>query len=391
MTPFARSLRTLRSDRFTTTAIGLALAGVLLLAWTLWALRSQLTLHEVTPNARLEVDRATYPVQSPMLGRVTRTYLAVGRQVQPGEVLVELDTSAERLQVREEEIRLSTLTPELNAIRSQIDSEQQARQQEQQASKVAVEEARAESRRADAPAAFNAAEEERLRQLRAQGLIAEREYQRARSDAQQSKFAAEREQIVIRRIEQEQRTRESDRDSRVRKLLADVVRLEGQIATSRATIERLRNEIEKRTVRAPVGGRLGEAAILRIGAVLQEGERVGAVVPDGQLLAVAQFPPPAALGRLAPGQRAQLRLDGFPWAQWGAIPAVVQHVAGEVRDGAVRVELAIDTSKPIRIPLQHGLPGTVEVEVERTTPAALLMRVAGRMLTSPRSSFQASR
>jgi membrane fusion protein (multidrug efflux system) len=58
-------------------------------------------------------------------------------------------------------------------------------------------------------------------------------------------------------------------------------------------------------------------------------------------------------------------------------------VAGEVRDGAVRVEMTIDANSVSRIPLQHGLPGSVEIEVERATPWMLLLRHAGRMWASP--------
>jgi hypothetical protein len=63
-------------------------------------------------------------------------------------------------------------------------------------------------------------------------------------------------------------------------------------------------------------------------------------------------------------------------------------VAGEVRDGTVRVELAVDAQAPSAIPLQHGLPGAVEVEVGRVTPAALILRNGGRMLSTPRAAYE---
>jgi multidrug efflux pump subunit AcrA (membrane-fusion protein) len=63
-------------------------------------------------------------------------------------------------------------------------------------------------------------------------------------------------------------------------------------------------------------------------------------------------------------------------------------VAGEVRDGTVRVELAVDAQAPSAIPLQHGLPGAVEVEVGRVTPAALILRNAGCMLSTPRAAYE---
>ena len=387
-TAFSRTLRVLHADRHRGTALGISALAVLLAAWIAWCLLAQVTLREVSSMARLEVDRAVYPIQSPAAGRVTETRLAVGRQVRAGDLLVELDTSAERLQAGEERTRLAALEPQVEALRRQIASEQAAGGAEQEASQVATEEARANARQAEAPATYNAAEQERLQQLHAEGLIAERDYQRGRADAQQTHFTAEREQIAVRRIEQEQRTRESDRESRIRALETEIVRLEGAISTSRAAIERLENEIERRVVRAPASGRLGEAATLRVGAVLHEGDQVATLVPEGRLIVVAQFPPAAALGRIAPGQPAVLRLDGFPWMQYGPVTASVARVASEVRNGTVRVEMTVDAARNPRIALQHGLPGSVEVEVERVTPAALILRTAGRVASSSRSAYR---
>jgi membrane fusion protein (multidrug efflux system) len=81
-----------------------------------------------------------------------------------------------------------------------------------------------------------------------------------------------------------------------------------------------------------------------------------------------------------PGQPARLRLDGFPWAEYGTVAATVERVASEVRAGRVRVELAVDGKHPFTVPLEHGLPGRLEIEVERTTPATLILRAAGQAL-----------
>jgi multidrug resistance efflux pump len=384
-TAFSRTLRLLDADRGRLPLAGLA-AGVLLLGgWTAWSVLSRVTLYEITPSARLEVDRAIYPIQSPMVGRVTATYLEVGRLVRAGEPLVELDSSPERMQVSEERTRAAAIAPQVESLRRQIAAEDQSRTEERQTARIATEQARANARQAEAPATYNAAEIDRLQKLHEGGLIPEREYQKGRAEAQQTKHTAEREQIAVRRIEQEQRTRESDRDARIRALETEIAKLDAQAAASRAAIQRLENEIERRVVRAPIAGRLGEASALRIGAVLKEGDRVAAIVPDGRLLVVAQFPAQAALGRIAPGQRAKVRLDGFPWAQYGTVAATVARVASEIRDGSVRVELAVDDTQPTRIPLQHGLPGSVEVTVEQVTPAALILRTAGRLISSPRA------
>ncbi len=384
-TAFTRTLRSLDADRFVRPGTAMGVIAVFLGGWGAWAALSHVTLRAVSDSARIEVDRATYPVQSPMVGRVVRTYLAVGRQVKAGEPLVELDASPERLQSQEERTRAQAVLPSLDALREQVTAELQAREREQEAAGTAVEQARANARSSDAPAKYAEAEEKRLQRLRSEGLIAEREYQRARSESEQARAAAERETLVISRLTGEQRTHESDRDARIRGLQSEIAKLEGQIATSKATVVRLQNEMERRIIRAPVSGRLGQAEVLRVGAVLDEGEKLAAIVPEGKLLVVAQFAPATALGRLTEGQLADVRLQGFPWGQWGTAPAVVSRVATEIRDGSVRVELTVDPSRACRIPLQHGMPGVVEVALERVTPATLMLRLAGRMLASPRN------
>ena len=127
-------------------------------------------------------------------------------------------------------------------------------------------------------------------------------------------------------------------------------------------------------------GHLGEVASLQPGAVVRQGDTLGVVLPAGALRVVATFLPAIALGRVQPGQPARLRLDGFPWAQYGSLAGTVTSVATEARDGVIRVECRLEPGRPTAIPLQHGLPGTVEVEVERISPATLVLREAGHHL-----------
>jgi hypothetical protein len=90
------------------------------------------------------------------------------------------------------------------------------------------------------------------------------------------------------------------------------------------------------------------------------------------------------------GQPAQLRLAGFSWTEYGVVEGVVARVGGEVRDGRVRVELDVHAETAPRVPAQHGLAGTLEVEVERASPASLLLRSAGHWLTEATSAPKAT-
>jgi len=101
---------------------------------------------------------------------------------------------------------------------------------------------------------------------------------------------------------------------------------------------------------------------------------------------VADFAPASAMGRVRPGQPGRMRLDGFPWAQFGSIEARVGRVATEIRDNQVRVEFvpsdpAIGGGNAVAGMMQHGLPGSIEVTIERASPALLVLRAAGLLLS----------
>src|SRR5688500_15670270 len=121
--------------------MGIAMA--MLVAWLLWCVFARISLHETTSVARLEVEQAEFPVQRPIVGKVARSALVLGARVKAGDLLVDFDTSAERLQAEDERARLLALNAEIEASRRQMDAEALAGEQERKSSQVAGEEARA--------------------------------------------------------------------------------------------------------------------------------------------------------------------------------------------------------------------------------------------------------
>jgi membrane fusion protein (multidrug efflux system) len=274
-------------------------------------------------------------------------------------------------------------------LRAQLAVEGQARSHDVNETHAALEEARAKFAEAEAAARQSTEEAERMERLHASGGISELDYLRAKSERQKQNAAAEALRMEINRREWSRQTSASDRRAHQEELRRDIAQLEGQIATGRATLERLRHDIELRTIRAPVAGKLGQIANLPMGSYAKEGERLGAVVPSGRVRVVAEFLPSEALGRIHAGQPARLRLDGFPWMEYGTVAATVSTIASEPSSGRVRVELFAWPESNPRIPFEHGLPGAVEIEVDRSTPASLVLRAAGRMLASPNRSAAA--
>lgn len=380
MNSFHRVRHSLRADNGLKSVTGLLVALAVGTSWLVWGWQARITRYELSESARLELDGAAYPVQANAAGRLVSSALVLGKEVYAGEVLAELDDNDQRLNVQQEKTHLASLEPQLAALRAQMQSEGQGRSDEHHVLALSVEVARAQYREAQQQAILAGNEADRASRLRADGILSEADAQRAMAGAETKRAAAESLKLILSRLTPEEDVRERDRDVRQKQILGDIAKVEEEIAMSSATIRKLEYEIGQRLIRAPASGRLGECAPLRPGVHINPGQQIGVILPHGKLQAVAGFQPSDALGKIHPGQRATLRLQGFPWTQFGTVPAEVSRVASDVRDGKVRVELALYPSSASRIPLQHGLPASVEVEIEHISPVALVLRSAGQAL-----------
>jgi multidrug resistance efflux pump len=387
ITAFSRSLRFLEVDNSRRSYFGLGLAVALLVLWMTWFFLAQVSVYEVSDKAELEVDQTAHPIESAVSGRVAASNLVLDKQVKAGDVLVELEAETQQFQLGEQQSQVSGSGSQISSIAAEIASEKQASEHEQAAAQQALEEARAHSREAESAAQFAQTETERLRKMFAVGVLPEVDLNRSVADAQQRRAAADSARHAAVRVEAEQHTRVNERSAQIQKLTSDLNRLKNERTTAGVTVQRLQQEVDRRRVRAPIDGKLGEVAPVRVGEMVHEGDRLGSVIPDGKLRVVANFEPPAALGRIHPGQNARLRLEGFPWGQYGSVTATVTNVASEIRDDRIRVELALNADGRSQIPLQHGLPGSVEVQVESISPASLVLRIAGSMLAGPKTNL----
>lgn len=352
----------------------------LLIGWGVWALKARVTRYESSDSARLEVSSSAYPVQANITGEMKTSNLALGREVHAGDILAELDSSTERLSLEEERTRWVSFEPEISALRAQMESERAGNTDENSVLSVAKEQAAAQISQSEAQADQSQTEARRAESLRAAGVIAAAEAERAVADAKSKRSAANALKLAAIQLEPQLRVRQCDRDVRLRQLMQDQSKLEAERAISEATIHKLEHDVERRRIRAPIRGRLAECATLPPGSHITEGQQLGVILPASAVAIVAEFSPSAAIGKIHQGQKATLRLDGFPWAEYGTVSARVSQVADEIRDGKVRVELAVTSIPRSAISLQHGAPGKVEVETEITSPARLLFRSAGALV-----------
>lgn len=101
--------------------------------------------------------------------------------------------------------------------------------------------------------------------------------------------------------------------------------------------------------------------------------------------ATAVFPLSEA-NRLHPGQVARLQLDGLENNPSGTLTGRVSGVEQTTQGLQVLLELQPAPGLPFQ--LQSGMKGTVKIEVEQASPAALVLRAIGVSPTGQIASFQ---
>lgn len=374
--PFERTMRALSAERRRRPYLLLtALLGIV--AWVVWAAIAEVGVHLTSVAGRIEAREPVNVLRAEVDGRLVAVHAALGQPVRVGDVLYEIDDAEAAIRRAEAAARIEAIIAEREVLMAALAAANQARDGGQDVLLAALAEARAQL--AQARAALTQAEREvtRLGGLVQQGGISPQELERARVAASLRRAEIGAAQALADRLSAESARDTSDRTAAVERMRQEHLRLEAEQATAEADQRSAELARERRRVRVPIAGRVGELPLLRPGDYVQTGQALGTIVPDGDLHVVAFFGADRALGWIRPGASARVRLDAFPWTWFGQVSATVEDVALEPKDGLLRVELAL-ADGPADVPLGHGLTGEVEIEIEQASPLSLLLRAAGR-------------
>lgn len=381
--PFLETTRSLQSGNRGNSLLGVA--GILLLVcgcgWAIWA---SLGVYEISQSARVEVP-GTAAVEASVAGAVDESRIALGQVVRAGDPLVAIEVHAQSLELEEYEATRAGSERRLKILRDQLRSTQESIDHANSGWSLALRQTELEMQRTRSAADEALAELESHRRLHRDGIESAQELRRAEANWSQLQSLADQAELDRGRIKEEQQSARQDRESEISTLQAQIDELETERESSSARLRALRHQIDRRWLRAPVDGTVGELAELERGRYLPLGARVCTIVPKGAPRVVAWFKADS-LGRVRTGQSGRLRLDGFPSTRYGSIDVEVRQVGGELREGRLRVELALTNPDALPVDLGHGYPGRVEVQTERLSPMALLLRFAGRRIEATAES-----
>jgi membrane fusion protein len=169
---------------------------------------------------------------------------------------------------------------------------------------------------------------ERIRELAERGTVSRDELQRRdlavlsqRLALQNSEreVASKRAQLVAAGIAIEQiPTVANERVRALRESLANVQQRLIALETGRALV-----------VRAPLGGRIAAVPVF-VGAAVDSGSLIAAIIPDQSELRARLFVPTRAIGRVRSGQTVSIRYDAFPYQKYGTFKGQVEDISNSV-------------------------------------------------------------
>ncbi|HTV24020.1 MAG TPA: HlyD family efflux transporter periplasmic adaptor subunit [Polyangiaceae bacterium] len=378
--PFHRTLRALEHERPRGCPPSLIAALLLLGGWSAWMVEARVPVYAVSQLGRLEVSTTPHRSAALTPGRVSRVFAEIGQLVTSGEALVQLDDTLERRRVDEASAELDAIDLRIGALDAQRSVEQRVREWQLRASEASLSHSRVALAEADQRSEFRRQQADISSNLRRERVISEIQSLEAAEQLSISRWQVNAAEASLEKERVASRYADEVQAAQIAGIARQLADLRAARLTAEAALETARAALDRTVVRAPVAGRIGSMAALQAGDVAREGDVVATVIPDEHLKVMAEFAPAEAMGRVRQGQPAQIRLSGFSVAEFGVLDAVVSRVASEPHAGTVRVELTLPPDSHTRVPLQHGLPGSVEVCVESAAPWRLLLRSLDRFI-----------
>lgn len=377
--PFASSVESIENDSGRGARLLLGVTALAFALWSIWLLFGELEVSRATEWARIEAAETARPLQARVVGRVVQNDLELGQHVNEGDILVRLDATTEEMRLAEEIARRDAARDELIMARAELDVERKILESLRKLGSATTATLETQKRTADKIASLTEEETRRIRRLDELQAIAEMSVIEQEAKHERASGEASLRRAELLRSSASLEVDIGEREARILRLDHTTTKLAGAVRMSELAIAQLENELERSRIRAPVTGFVAELVDVGAGELVDVGQRLGTIVPDGAVRAIAEFPPRDVVGLVSVGQSATLRLDAFPWLRHGALRGTVVAVGLIPTNGRVRVEIALDPSPPV--PLHHGLTGTAEVHLQTTTPLRLIMRAAGAFLS----------
>jgi hemolysin D len=158
------------------------------------------------------------------------------------------------------------------------------------------------------------------------------------------------------------------REAHLDKLTTELAETDREVATLRQDLAKATLFQEASLLRSPVSGRVQQLEVTTLGEVVQTGQRLMIVVPDGTPLEIEAMLSNRDRGFVRDGQDARVKLEAFPFTKYGTLRGKVLTVSNDAvpagrdqpeGDDAIAQNAANPLVFPVRISLDQD---TIKVD-----------------------------
>ena len=390
--------------------LGVLRTGVLLLAVLVFGFVGWAAVTRLTESTRaigfVAPTGSVMSVQHLEGGIVSEILVRDGMLVEPGAVLVRLESTASRAELREKQIRLAALDVQAERLRAFAEGrrpnfdaidpayralvadqlvilglQEEARREQRRVLSLRVKQRRSElailnndhrtlSNRLKIVSEMLSMREKLVRKglvSRFLYLSTKQEYNSAVGDRRKNRADAARAVQAI--AEAEGRLAQMDAELR-NEAVSQMGLVSAEMAQLRQTVTRLHDRVERLEVKSPVRGVVKGLTINTVGGVIPTGGVIAEIVPvDSELIVEAQFEP-SDVGHLEIGQTASVKVQTFDFARYGSVEGTLEQLSATTfkeSDGTIYYKGIIRLSKrhvgdnPIENMILPGM--TVDIDV----------------------------
>lgn len=358
-----------------------------------------------TARGRLEPKGKTLKLDAPVGGAVAAIKVKEGQTVKAGQTLLELESELARTELQQAQAKLEgqlNRETQLELLKNQLElavrtqqQQSQAQESEQRAQLDQIRQQLNSNKKAYAleknRLALAKNDVQRHQYLWQQGVVPkskleevegnmferQRLLEQVQSDIQEATTELEKQQSAYRRVLRTGELAVLESQRQLKELQSQTGDIKAEVAQTRKQIQSLQFQLQQRVLRAPTNGTIFQLSIDNAGAVLQPGQMITQIAPQGAVLVFrAQMPSPES-GFLRVGMPVKLKFDAYPFQDYGVVPGYLRWLSPdskvvETPQGKVEtfeLEIALDQTyiqtPNKRVALTPGQTATAEVIVRQ--------------------------
>jgi HlyD family secretion protein len=272
-----------------------------------WAALSKVDEVAVAPGKIIPSEQVL-PVQAISSDVIQAVKVQEGDSVQKGDILVELNPAHLQTEVNRLEKQAQSMRTNLNRATSASNEGQKARLEE-----ASVELARQQDN-------LKSAQRDASRLRRLVGAVPRLDYDRAQD---QVRDAQSNINIQKQKIQQLKQDYQSVSQTQLSQLNNDLNNVEGQL-------NQARDLLKKQTITAPIAGTVYNLNVNLGKGTLQSGEEILSIVPLGKEPLLEVNLPDQYRGFVKRGMRAKVKIETFPYQEFGTIDGTVVYISPNV-------------------------------------------------------------